>query len=289
MPEIQYFNTDADSRSDNENCFMTNQFRQRADVLGVYISPINVEDALTTIEHWIAHRSPNYVCVTGAHGIIESQKNANLRAIHNQAGLVTPDGMPIVWMCRALGFKQTQRVYGPELMQALSAISCQRGYRHFYYGGGEGVADLLKNKMTVKHHGLQIVGTHTPPFGPLSPEDDEAIVDKINAARPDIVWVGLSTPKQEFWMSSHIGRIRAPVLIGVGAAFDFHAGLKPQAPVWMQSRGLEWLYRLLTEPRRLWRRYLSIVPKFLILASAQLVREKVNSTATTTKQSKYTG
>ena len=243
-------------------------------MLGVPFGPITLDEAITTIQHWIAFRIPNYVCVTGAHGVIESKKDPKLRSIHEHAGLVTPDGMPIVWMCRALGFRRTQRVYGPDLMDGLCSVSCQKGYRHFFYGGGEGVAEILKKKLIAKYEGLKVVGTHTPPFRPLSVEEDDAIVADINAAQPDIVWVGISTPKQQFWMSEHFGQINAPVLIGVGAAFDFHAGLKKQAPVWMQRGGLEWLYRLFTEPRRLWRRYLSVVPSFVILAAGQLVREK---------------
>jgi N-acetylglucosaminyldiphosphoundecaprenol N-acetyl-beta-D-mannosaminyltransferase len=247
---------------------------ERANILGVEVSPITMEEALATIEHWIAARTPNYVCITGAHGVIESQSDDRLRAIHNGAGLVTPDGMPLVWMCRALGYQQTNRVYGPDLMRALSALSARRGYRQFYYGGNNGVADLLKETLEKQHPGLQVVGTHTPPFRTLTAQEDEAVVRKINEARPDIVWVGLSTPKQEYWMAAHAERIEAPVMIGIGAAFDFLSGLKPQAPPVMQRNGLEWLYRLVTEPRRLWRRYLSIVPGFLVLAGGQLIKMK---------------
>ena len=243
----------------------------RAKILGVDVCAINMDDALATIERWIAARTPNYVCITGVHGVIESQANSRLMAIHNKAGLVTPDGMPLVWVSRALGYRRTRRVYGPDLMHALSSLSARRGYTQFYYGGNDGVADLLRQALGAQYPGLQVVGTHTPPFGALTAEEDEAIVAKINAARPDIVWVGLSTPKQEYWMSEHLKRIDAPVMIGVGAAFDFLAGLKPQAPVVMQRNGLEWLYRLLTEPRRLWRRYLYIVPRFIVLSGAQLL------------------
>ncbi len=155
-------------------------------------------------------------------------------------------------------------------MRALSAISARRGYRQFYYGGNDGVADLLKEKLEARHPGLQVVGTYAPPFRPRTPEEDDAVVQRINAEKPDIVWVGLSTPKQEYWMAEHLHRIDAPVMIGVGAAFDFLSDLKPQAPLVMQRNGLEWLYRLATEPRRLWRRYFNIVPRFLVLATAQL-------------------
>lgn len=229
---------------------------QRFQVLNVGISAINPPMALATIERWIGESQANYVTVTGVHGVMESQRDAELMRIHNQAGMVTPDGMPMVWMGRLRGFQHVSRVYGPDLMLEVCAKSIGAGWRHYFYGGAEGVADLLASKLTARFPGIQIVGTHCPPFRALSREEDQAVVDRINAARPDIVWVGLSTPKQEYWMASHVGRIHGAVLIGVGAAFDFHANLKPQAPRWMQRSGLEWAFRLASEPRRLWRRYL---------------------------------
>ena len=234
---------------------------ERADILGVCVSAINMEDAVALIEHWIATHSPTFVCIAGVHGVIESLGHPRLRKIRDDAGLVTPDGMKLVWMSRWLGFDRTRRVYGPDLMRTLSALSVSRGYRHFYYGGDHGVADRLKQTLIRSYPGLQVVGTLTPPFRPLSPEEDDAVIAQINAAKPDIVWVGLSTPKQEFWMAAHVGRLDAPVLIGVGAAFDFLAGIKKRAPRWMRRSGLEWLFRLLQEPRRLWRRYFTIVPQ----------------------------
>ena len=234
-------------------------------------------DAIAVIEQWIEQRTPNYVCIRDVHGVMESRKDSRLRDIHNQAGLVTPDGMPLVWMSRWLGAKRVERVYGPDLMRAISARSPGRGYRHFYFGGAPGVADRLAAALVAANPGLNVVGTLCPPFRPLTPEEDAEVVAQINAAAPDIVWVGLSTPKQEYWMASHIGRINAPVLIGVGAAFDFLAGTKKQAPAWMQRNGLEWLFRLGAEPRRLWRRYAYIVPRFLILAAGELVRRALHS------------
>jgi N-acetylglucosaminyldiphosphoundecaprenol N-acetyl-beta-D-mannosaminyltransferase len=248
----------------------------RADILGVRVSAINPDDAVATIECWIGERSHNYVCITGVHGIMESQRDLRLRAIHNAAGLVTPDGMPLVWLSRWLGKQRTRRVYGPDLMRRLTEISAARGYRQFYYGGAEGVAEQLKERLSKVHPALQVVGTLCPPFRPLTVEEDQTIVETINAARPDIVWVGLSTPKQEYWMASHLGRVDAPVLIGVGAAFDFLAGTKQQAPRWMQRSGLEWLFRLLSEPRRLWRRYFYIVPTFMVLAALELAQRAMS-------------
>lgn len=249
----------------------------RVDILGVRVSAINLPLALETIESWIAERKQRYVCITGAHGVMESQHDETLRTIHNQAGLVTPDGMPLVWMSRLLGHSRTRRVYGPDLMRALSALSAKRGYKQFYYGGDIGVADMLAATLSRTYPGLDVAGTLSPPFRPLSSEEDAGIVEQINAAKPDIVWVGLSTPKQEYWMASHAGRINAPVMIGVGAAFDFLAGRKAQAPLWMQRNGLEWLFRLSQEPRRLFRRYVWIVPGFLLAASGLLVRRAASA------------
>jgi N-acetylglucosaminyldiphosphoundecaprenol N-acetyl-beta-D-mannosaminyltransferase len=236
----------------------------RFNVLGVGVSAISMADALAAIERWIAEHTPNYVCITGVHGVMESQNDAELKEIHHRAGMATPDGMPLVWLARLGGRKHVQRVYGPDLMLEVAALSVRKGYRHFFYGGGEGVADLLATRMQQRFPGLLIVGTHSPPFRPLTDEEDQAVVDEINAAAPDIVWVGLSTPKQEYWMARHIGRVNASVMVGVGAAFDFHAGLKRQAPRWMQRSGLEWAFRLGTEPKRLAWRYLKNNPRFVL-------------------------
>jgi N-acetylglucosaminyldiphosphoundecaprenol N-acetyl-beta-D-mannosaminyltransferase len=218
------------------------------------------------IDHWITTGSQQYVCVTGVHGVMESRRDERLQRIHNQAGLVTPDGMPLVWWSRAAGQAQTRRVYGPDLLLACCERSLTTGYRHFFYGGGDGVADLLARRLSKRFPGLTVAGTYTPPFRALTPEEDAAIVRRIDDSGADIVWVGLSTPKQEYWMAEHVGRLAAPVMIGVGAAFDFHAGLKKQAPAWMQHTGLEWAFRLATEPRRLWKRYLRNNPEFVYLA-----------------------
>jgi N-acetylglucosaminyldiphosphoundecaprenol N-acetyl-beta-D-mannosaminyltransferase len=244
----------------------------RVDVLGVGVSAITMDRALGTIDSWIARREQHYVCITGVHGVMESQRDERLREIHNRAGMVTPDGMPLVWLSRLNGVRDVERVYGPDLMAACCDRSQAHGYTHFFYGGGDGVPELLAERLRERFAGLRIVGSYSPPFRPMTPEEDEALVDRINQAAPDIVWVGLSTPKQERWMAEHVGRLRAPVMVGVGAAFDFHAGLKRQAPRWMQRSGLEWLFRLMTEPRRLWRRYLVNNPSFIWLLTRSLVR-----------------
>lgn len=236
----------------------------RVDVLGVGVSAIDMGMALAEVERWIEHGEHHYVCVTGVHGVMESQRDPVLRAIHNTSGLTTPDGMPMVWSSRWAGARHVRRVYGPDLMLAACERAEEQGWRQYLYGGGDGVADLLRDRLVARFPGLRVVGTHTPPFRPLTPEEDARVVEEINASGADIVWVGLSTPKQERWMAEHVGRLHAAALVGVGAAFDIHAGTLPQAPPWMQRAGLEWAYRLAREPRRLWRRYLYNNPQFVL-------------------------
>jgi N-acetylglucosaminyldiphosphoundecaprenol N-acetyl-beta-D-mannosaminyltransferase len=251
----------------------------RVNILGVGVSAITLDDAVGHVERWIDARIHNYICVTGAHGVLESRRDKCLCDIHKHAGLVTPDGMPVVWLSRLLGEPHIEQVCGRDLMRALTALSTRRGYRQVYYGGGVGVAEQLKKTLTAAYPGLAVVGTFCPPFRELTAEEDATTVEAINALRPDIVWIGLSTPKQERWMASHRDRIEAPVIVGVGAAFDFLAGKKPVPPRWIQRCGLEWSFRLCTEPRRLWRRYAYIVPGFALLAAADLIRRILWSAA----------
>ena len=242
----------------------------RTNILGVGVSAVNMDLAVAAIEGWIRHSEPHYVCVANVHTITECQRNPDFRQIHNQAGMVTPDGMPLVWVSHLRGARQVRRVYGPDLLLAVSEVSAQQGYRHYFYGGAEGVAEQLATQLTERYPGLQVVWVESPPFRPLSETEDQAVVDRINAARPDVVWVGLGAPKQERWMAAHFGRLTAPVIVAVGAAFDFHAGVKKQAPHWMQRSGLEWLHRLTCEPRRLWKRYFINNPWFVGLVLLQL-------------------
>ena len=241
----------------------------RENILGVGISAINIPMVLKVIDGWIHSRDRHYICVTGVHGVMESQRDEGLRSIHNAAGLVTPDGMPLVWLSRLRGQRHVDRIYGPDLMLALCNHSVAQGYRHFLYGGATGVPEILGQNLRDRFAGIKIVGMFSPPFRPLTTEEDAHVVHMINASNPDIVWIGLSTPKQERWMAEHVMKLDAPVLIGVGAAFDFIAGLKKQAPYWMQRSGLEWFFRLITEPRRLWRRYLINNPLFVWLILKQ--------------------
>lgn len=236
----------------------------RVDVLGVGISAIDMEMALDEITGWIEGGEQHYVCVTGVHGVMESQKDPTLLRIHNDSGLTTPDGMPMVWAAHWAGARHVERVYGPDLMLALCARAAERGWSSYFYGSREGVPELLAQRLTGRFPALKVAGTYSPPFRELSEEEDREIVERINQADPDLLWVGLSTPRQERWMAAHLGKIRAPVLLGVGGAFDIHAGVLPQAPRWMQRSGLEWFYRLYCEPRRLWRRYLYNNPRFVV-------------------------
>lgn len=244
----------------------------RVNILGVQVSAVGMGEAVATVEDWIATGGRRYVCVSGVHGVMESQRDETLRGIHNAAGMVTPDGMPLVWLSRIRGHPRVDRVYGPDLMLVCCDRSVRRGYTHYLYGAGPGVAERLAGRLHARFPGLRIVGWHSPPFRSLTREEDDAVIREINQADPDIVWVGLSTPKQERWMAAHRVSLRARVLIGVGAAFDLHAGLKRQAPRWMQRSGLEWLFRLFLEPRRLWRRYLINNPLFV----CHLVRQALD-------------
>jgi N-acetylglucosaminyldiphosphoundecaprenol N-acetyl-beta-D-mannosaminyltransferase len=241
----------------------------RVNVIGTGISAVSMRLALSIIDGWIVRRERRFVCVRDAHGVVAGRRDGALRAAHCRAGLVTPDGMPLVWLCRHAGFPEVDRVYGPDLLMALCEHSLARGYRHFFYGGGEGVAALLAARLEERFPGLAVVGTDAPPFRDLTAAEDAEIAARIDGSGADIVWVGLSTPKQELWMARQRERLAAPVLIGIGAAFDFHSGRKRQAPYWVQRSGFEWLFRVAVEPRRLLRRYAATVPEFLFLVALQ--------------------
>lgn len=233
-------------------------------ILNVPVSTVNMPTAVETILGWIEKRASNYVCVRDVHGVMRAQDDPQLAKIHEDAGLVTPDGMPLVWILRSRGYKQSSRVCGADLVAALCEASLKTGARHYFFGGKPGVAERMSARLAEQFPGLSIAGISTPPFHALSFEEDAIVTDAIVATNPDIVWVGLSTPKQEYWMRDHVGIIPGATLIGVGAAFDFYAGDIKRAPHWMRGSGLEWLHRLFSEPRRLWRRYLILAPKFVL-------------------------
>jgi len=248
---------------------MVNRLK-RINILGVQISPINMGEALSFMNSSIAHQDHQYICVTPAHSIMDAYYDDGFRRILNSSGLTTPDGMSVVWILKLLGHKDVGRVYGPDIMLALCQFGLEKKYRHFLFGGKPGIAEALASQLIERFDGLQIAGTHSPPFRKLTHEEEQETIEKINAAKPDIVWVGLSSPKQEYWMAEHLGRINAPVMTGVGAAFDFLSGSKPQAPRWIQRSGFEWLFRLATEPKRLWPRYRQY-PLFVWLVLLQLL------------------
>jgi N-acetylglucosaminyldiphosphoundecaprenol N-acetyl-beta-D-mannosaminyltransferase len=241
---------------------------QRVNILGLGVSAIHMEQALSIIERWVAGRDPHYVCCADVNVIMHGYRDAELRHIYNHAGLLTPDGMPLVWWSRRTGQPHVTRVYGPDLMLAL----CASGHRHFLYGSTTQVLDKLTAQLRARLPAVAIVGSYAPPFRPLTEAEDAEVCDLIANSRADVVWVGLGTPKQDHWMAGHVGKVSAPVLIGVGAAFDFLSGSKPQAPLWMQRRGLEWLFRLATEPRRLWKRFAINIPHFMWLTLLQHLR-----------------
>jgi N-acetylglucosaminyldiphosphoundecaprenol N-acetyl-beta-D-mannosaminyltransferase len=242
----------------------------RFPVLGVGVSAVQIPQVIELLERWILERSgPHYVAVTGMHGITEAQYDPQFRSILRTADLVVPDGMPLVWIGRWRGFRIRRRVYGPELMATFFQETGDR-YRHFFYGGAPGVADRLA-QVAGHRYGIRVVGTYCPPFRPLTEEEDREAMQVIAESRADVLWVGLSTPKQERWMSEHLGKISVPVMLGVGAAFDLNAGTLRQAPSWMREHGLEWFFRLAAEPRRLWHRYLVLGSKFAWNVSLELL------------------
>jgi N-acetylglucosaminyldiphosphoundecaprenol N-acetyl-beta-D-mannosaminyltransferase len=242
-------------------------------ILGVRVDSTSYPDATHRVLTWASQAESRYVC----HGVVASVMAARdspaYRETLARADLVTPDGMPLVWLLRLLGIRGATRVYGPDLMSILLAKSAVAGTPVGFYGGTEAVLQRLVGTAQRRFAGLQIVFAESPPFRPPTPEEDRRTIEGIEASGARILFVGLGSPKQELWMHAHVGRINA-VMLGVGAAFDFLAGAKPQAPRWMQSSGLEWLFRLITEPGRLWRRYLVGNPRFAVLALAQVLRTR---------------
>jgi N-acetylglucosaminyldiphosphoundecaprenol N-acetyl-beta-D-mannosaminyltransferase len=239
-------------------------------VLGVRINAVQIPDVIVQMESWIAEdRGCHFIAVTGMHGVTEAQHDPLFKQILNAADLVVPDGTPLVWLGRHYGYPLARRVYGPELMDTFCYVTASK-YRHFLYGGLPGVPILLAGVLHNKFD-VNIVGNYSPPFRSLSEEEDEEIVSLINAAKPDVLWVGLSTPKQERWMYEHRSKLCVPLVVGVGAAFDLNSGRIRQAPRWMREHGLEWFYRLQQEPRRLWRRYLLYGAEFLLNVGFELL------------------
>jgi N-acetylglucosaminyldiphosphoundecaprenol N-acetyl-beta-D-mannosaminyltransferase len=226
-------------------------------VLGVPVDAVQIPEVIGKMEQWISRRdSGRYIAVTNTHVVVEAERDRSYKQTLVCADLVVPDGMPLVWIGRRNGFDMPQRVYGPDLFEAFCRETHEKGYTHFFYGGAPGTPEEVARVLKGRYPGLRVVGTYSPPFRPMTREEDAQTVAMINRAAPDVLWVGLGCPKQERWMHEHQSRLAVPVMLGVGAAFDFLSGRTPQAPRWIRDHGLEWLYRLCKEPRRLWRRYL---------------------------------
>lgn len=226
-------------------------------VLGVRVEAVQIPNAVSLIIAWARERGrPKTVSTTGMHGVIEAVHDREMARTLEATDLVVADGAPVMWMGRLHGHPMRRRVYGPELMLAVMQASAPLGLRHYFYGAAPGIAEELARRMTLRFPGIAVAGTHSPPMGPLTPRESPEVAAAIRGSKTDILWVGLGTPKQERWMLSRRDDLGVPVTITVGAAFDFHTDRVRQAPEWMRERGLEWFYRLCSQPRRLWRRYL---------------------------------
>ncbi|NKB23722.1 MAG: WecB/TagA/CpsF family glycosyltransferase [Kiritimatiellae bacterium] len=246
----------------------------RVNILGTGIHTLNMKQAVEIILNAVDKKRKGYVCVTGVHGIIEAQKDPVFADILNQSFLTTPDGMPTVWTGRSKGHRQMDRVYGPDMMLEICHASVAKEYTHFLYGGKPGIAEDLSDRLKSRFPGIQVVGTYTPPFRPLKPNEESNLQELLSICKPDLFWVGLSTPKQEKFMAKYYNRFDTKLMIGVGAAFDVHTGHIIDAPHWVKRAGLQWFHRLLQDPKRLWRRYLINNPLFLWKAAVQLLGVK---------------
>jgi N-acetylglucosaminyldiphosphoundecaprenol N-acetyl-beta-D-mannosaminyltransferase len=244
-------------------------------VLGIPLALTDYEETLDWIDASVSSDTQGYICVAAVHTVVASQDDPELREAVLGASFTVPDGQPLVWAMNALGHDLSSRVYGPELMERACERAAKTGLRFYLYGGrDQGALVQLALNLRRRHPGVRIVGGYSPPYRNLSAEEEEAIVTEINESGADVVWVGIGVPKQEKWMARMRDRLSAPVLVGVGAAFDFHAGLVPQAPDSIQRLGLEWAFRLVHEPRRLWKRYLTYNPRFVAGFARQYARHR---------------
>jgi N-acetylglucosaminyldiphosphoundecaprenol N-acetyl-beta-D-mannosaminyltransferase len=236
----------------------------RVDILGIRVNAQRFNDAINTLAQWASERNHRrYVCTSTVNNIMSTKDDPRVREAVNGADMVTADGMPLVWVQRQWGYPEAERVYGPDIMLALCEKTAGTGIRHFFWGGTPETVEKLATALQGRFPGLEIAGFFSPPYAPIGKSAEPETVARINQANADIVWVGLGGSKQDLWVSMYSSVLNAPLLIAVGAAFDFHAGTKEQAPRWMQRNGLEWVYRLFQEPRRLWRRYLIYNPQFI--------------------------
>jgi N-acetylglucosaminyldiphosphoundecaprenol N-acetyl-beta-D-mannosaminyltransferase len=250
------------------------------EVLGIPLAATDYDESIELIDSFVQTRERGYFCVCNVHAVMAAAEDPELRVALLGSSLNVPDGQPLVWAMNALGSSLESRVYGPELMWRACARAARTGLRFYLYGGrNQGALVQLALNLRKAHPGLRIVGGYSPPHRPLREDERLAVAAEINNARPDVVWAGIGVPKQEKWMAEMRPDLEAPLLIGVGAAFDFHAGLVPQAPYWLQGAGLEWAYRLAHEPRRLGRRYLRYNPWFVAAFALQLAAHRRASAA----------
>jgi len=239
---------------------------------GARVDAIDLDTTVEMFGRWIEKRRREYVILTGSHGVVEQRGDPRLREAHEEAGLVVPDGMPAVWLGRWKGLRGMDRVYGPDLMRAVCATGVERGWRHFLYGASPAVVEALADRLRADYPGLEVVGAFSPPYRELTEREEAEVIALVDGSGADIVWIGLGVPKQDLWAARFRPRLHAPILVAVGAAFDFLAGNKPMAPRWIQRSGLEWLFRLTTEPRRLWGRYARVVPRYALSLLREAVR-----------------
>lgn len=247
--------------------------RVTGNVIGMSVDAIDMRVAAERVLAWAAACESRYVCVANAHVAVTCRDDAALRAAVAGADMVTPDGAPLVWMLRRTGHRSVERVDGPTLMLRICEAAAERGIGIYLYGSTPDTLERLQRSLAALLPGLRIAGAESPPFRPLTAEEDDAAVERINGSGAQVVFVGLGAPRQEAWMAAHRGRVGA-VMLGVGAAFDYHAGNLRRAPAWMQRAGLEWLYRLAQEPRRLWRRYLVTNTLFVAYTLRQALRAR---------------
>lgn len=231
-------------------------------IMGVNVANVNMDTLIPKLQQLIRNSKGEYVCATNVHTIVTAYRDPHYLAAQNSSILTFPDGTPVAKVAKSRGYTDIARTAGPDVMEEIFRISAKNGYRHFFYGSTRETLTNLSANLKAKYPGINIAGMISPPFGALSTEEDAAIVKYINNTKPDIVWVGLGAPKQELWMYEHRGKIQS-LMIGVGAGFDFHAGTVQRAPLWMQKHGLEWLYRISQDPKRLAKRYLSTIPSYI--------------------------
>lgn len=253
---------------------------KRVSILGIPISVVRMHSALARIDYLTRQPAGSYVCVTDVYNIMLAQQDANHREVLNKASMITPDGKPLSVVAKLRGCEDIGRVCGPDMMLEAMKESSLRKWKHFFLGGAEHVPALLSERMREAYPGVEIVGTYSPPFRPLTEAEDDALMDRIRNSGANILWIGLGCPKQERWMAEHVSKLPGIVQIGVGAAFNFHVGEVARAPKWMQTWGLEWLHRLVSEPKRLWRRYLIYAPRFATLALLETFQRDKQSEGT---------